>query len=595
MKRRVADIIMDTLVAEGITDCFAVVGGGAMHLDNALALNKDIKVWFNHHEQACAMAAEGYAKLSGKMAAVCVTAGPGSLNTLNGVEGAYVDNTPMIVIAGYPRYATTIEPTNLHLRCRGVQEFDAVSAVKGITKYAKLIKDPLSIKSEIKKGIDIAMQGRKGPVWFSIPLDIQGSVVDEEDLYPVCTIESPPYVLSKKVFSDIDTFIRESNRPCILFGSGIRASNSVDEFKRLVNTLRVPVVGGCQIPDVLPFDSPYYYGQSGVIGPRSGNYILQNSDLILVLGNSLSTTQTGFNKEKFAPNAKIIMVDAEVDEMRKPDLRIEKQIYCELKKFITEALSRLQTYDVDKNWLEYCREMKKRYCKIEIDESSEEKDRIAASRFWKTVRPILPRDCVMALGNSTSVVGGILSNGILQEGQRVLANRNCGSMGWDLPAAIGASVCSGKEVICATGDGSFMMNIQELQTIKYYKLPIKIIIFSNDGYDALRNTWKKFFDGKYVGCDFESGISLPSFEKIAYTFDMPYLKCSCNKDIESSINWLLDQKSASILEVLEKYDDGNIPRLQSKMNDDGTFLTPALHDMYPYLSDEELKNCKRWI
>ena len=594
MKRRVADIIIDTLIENEIFDCFAVVGGGAMHLDNAFAINKKIKIWFNHHEQACAIAAEGYAKLSGKLAAVCVTAGPGSLNTLNGIESAYVDNVPMIVIAGYPRYSTTIEPTNLHLRCRGVQEFDAVSAVQGFTKYAKLIKDPLSVKQEIQKGIDIAMDGRRGPVWFSIPLDVQGSLIDEEDLYPNLAIEKNTYNNSQGVFDYLTESLQKAKRPCILFGSGIRSSNSIELFKKFINKLKIPVVGGCQIPDVLSIDTEFYYGQSGVIGPRCGNFILQNSDLIIVLGNSLSTTQTGFNQDCFAPSAKIIMVDVEVDEMKKPGLHVTKAIFSDLKVFLAKANEKLPTINIDQNWLNYCNEMKTKYCKIEINENIGGDNKIAASKFWTIARPLFSDNCIIALGNSTSVVGGILSNGILKDGQRVLANRNCGSMGWDLPAAMGAAIYSGKEVVCATGDGSIMMNLQELQTIKQYNLPIKIIIFSNDGYDALRSTWKKFFDGHYVGCDSSSGVSMPSFRKLTDAFDMPYMKCESDKEIEASVKWLLDQKSAAILEIIEKYDDGNIPRIQSKMNEDGTFTTPALHDMFPFLSEEEMKNCMKW-
>lgn len=594
MKKRAADIIMDILVENGITDCFAVVGGGAMHLDNALAVNGKINVCFNHHEQACAMAAEGYAKLSNKMSAVCVTAGPGSLNTLNGIQGAFVDNVPMIVIAGFPRYSTTIEPTNLHLRCRGVQEFDAVSAVRGITKYAKLIKDPYSIKYEIQKGIDIALEGRKGPVWFSIPLDVQGALIEDCELYPVGKIEKKSYCLSDDVFDYITKSIKNAKRPCILFGSGIRSSGSVEIFQQLVKKLKVPVVGGCQIPDTLNLNTEYYYGQSGVIGPRSGNFILQNSDLILVLGNSLSTTQTGFNQDEFAKSAKIIMVDVEIDEMKKPGLHINKAIYSELNQFIQQAIVKMQSFTISQEWLDYCNNMKNKYCKIEIADNFDDDKRIAASKFWTIARTLLPEDCIVTVGNSTSVVGGMLSNGIIKKGQRVLANRNCGSMGWDLPASIGCAVFSKKSVYCATGDGSIMMNLQELQTIKHYNLPIKIIIFSNDGYDALRNTWKKFFDGKYVGCDSSSGISMPSFEKIAKAFDFPYLKCESDNQIESSLRWLMEQKSASILEVIEKYNDGNIPRIQSKMNPDGTFFTPSLSDMFPYLTDDEMKEIMRW-
>ena len=544
MKKRVADIIIETLLENNIKDTFCVVGGGAMHLDNALAIHKEMNVLFNHHEQACAMAAEAYARIRGTMACVCVTSGPGGLNTLNGVEGAWVDNIPLIVIAGHPRYSTTVEPTNLNLRYRGVQEFNIVSAVKGMTKYSKLIKDPISVKYEVQKAIDIAMQGRRGPVWLSIPLDVQGSLVEESELLPPVPIQKEPYNVNSSVMEK----------------------------------------------DLFPLDAPFYFGESGSRGPRSGNFILQNSDVILVLANSLSTLQTGFNQKEFAQNAKIIMIDAEKDEAKKPDLHVDFAAYSEIKLFLNNALQTFKKIDVDEKWISYCKQIKDKYCHIEYDEPCDKDGKIAAARFWEIARPLLPENLVIAMGNSTSVAGGILSNGVLHDNQRVITNCNCGSMGYDLPAAIGAAVASKNTVICATGDGSIMMNLQELQTIKHYNLPVKIIIFSNDGYDALRNTWKNFFNGNFVGCDATSGVSFPSFEKVAECFGFSYNCCKKETDAEESIKWLLSQEKYAILEVKEKYNDPIYPKLQSKMNEDGTFETPALHDMYPFLTKEEMKN-----
>ncbi len=590
MKKRVADIIIETLLENGIKDTFCVVGGGAMHLDNALAIHKEMNVLFNHHEQACAMAAEAYARIRGTMACVCVTSGPGGLNTLNGVEGAWVDNIPLIVIAGHPRYTTTVEPTNLNLRYRGVQEFDIVSAVKGMTKYVKLIKDPLSVKYEVQKAIDIAMQGRRGPVWLSIPLDVQGSLVEESELLPPVPIQEEPYNVNPSVMEKIYTMLSDAKRPCILTGSGIRAGNAVKEFREFVKLLQIPVVGGALNADLFPLDAPFYFGESGSRGPRSGNFILQNADVILVLANSLSTLQTGFNQKEFAPNAKIIMVDAEKDEAKKPDLHVDFAVYSEIKVFLSEALKTYKKIKVDEKWISYCKQIKDKYCHIEYDEPCDKDGKIAAARFWEIARTLLPENLVLAMGNSTSVAGGILSNGVLKDNQRIITNCNCGSMGYDLPAAIGAAVASKNTVICATGDGSIMMNLQELQTIKHYNLPVKIIIFSNDGYDALRNTWKNFFNGNFVGCDATSGVSFPSFEKVAECFGFSYNCCKKETDAEESIKWLLSQEKYAILEVKEKYNDPIYPKLQSKMNEDGTFETPALHDMYPFLTKEEMKN-----
>ena len=313
MKKRVADIIIETLLDLGVKDCFCVVGGGAMHINNALKIHETMKVVFCHHEQACAFAAEGYAKYSGNMALVSVTSGPGGVNALNGVYSAWVDNTPMIVIAGHPRSDTTVEATGLNLRCRGVQEFDIITSVKNMTKYAKMISDAREIKGEIIKAYNIAMSGRRGPVWLSVPLDIQAALVDEEELFD-CPIEQATTYPTFDA-DEIINRIKKAKSPCILTGSAIRAADAYSGFLDFISKVKIPIVGGAILPDILPEGYPLYYGLSGNIGPRTGNYILQNADLILVLGNSLATRQTGFDAKKFAPDAYFIMVDVEKDEM----------------------------------------------------------------------------------------------------------------------------------------------------------------------------------------------------------------------------------------------------------------------------------------
>lgn len=408
--------------------------------------------------------------------------------------------------------------------------------------------------------------------------------------HPPVKLESKPYTLSSQILNKCFSILSSAKRPCILTDSGIRAGNAIKEFIDFINILKVPVVGSALNSDILPLDTPLYYEPSGSRGPRSGNFILQNADVILVLGNSLSTLQTGFNQQEFAKNAKIIMVDAEPDEAKKPNIRVDFAIYSELKEFFATAIKFFKTIEVDSTWLSYCNRIKDTYCKIEYDEPCDENKRVAAARFWEIVRPLLPENLIVALRNSTSVAGGLVSSGVLKANQRVITNCNCGAMGYDLPAAIGWAIASKSTVLCATGDGSIMMNLQELQTIKHYKLPIKIIILSNDGYDALRNTWKNFFNGEFVGCDEETGVSFSSFKKVAECFGLSYKLCSTIDCVSDSIKWLLNENTASILEVKEKYNDPIYPRVQSKMNPDGTFVTPALHDMFPYISESVIKD-----
>lgn len=593
MKKRVADIVVDCLVENGITDCFSVVGGGAMHLNNAFALRDDVRKVYCHHEQACAMAAEGYAKACGRMAAVCVTSGPGSLNTFNGVHGAYVDNTPMIVICGHPRYETTVEPTGLNLRYRGVQEFDSINAVRGMTKYAKLITKPEDIKIEVAKAIRIAMSRRRGPVWIEIPLDVQGAIIDEEELYEIdYENDDCDCVNGKDIIDRIINTLSIAKRPCILTGSGIRVSGAIEKFREFANKLGVPVVGGALQADIMYNGSSNYYGMSGNVGPRCGNFILQNADLIIVIGNSLSYKQTGFNQRAFAPNAKIIMLDIEPDEAKKPGLHVDEFYKVDLKTFFDDIKDVIGRVEVNKNWIEYCNAVSKRFTVYEaLEYIDKDSDGIAATEFWKIMLDKTRDDMLFALGNSSCIAPPLVF-GVIKENQRVIVNYNCGSMGDDLAEAIGMTIATGREVYCVTGDGSVMMNIQELQTIKYNKLPIKIIIFSNNGYAAIRRTCKNFFNGVYAGCDIFSGISIPSFERIAYGFDIPYKRCEKIDDIEGAIEWMDRQEEACILEVMQKNDDVMYPRLVSKMREDGTFVDPELHDMYPFISDEEMK---KWM
>lgn len=586
MEKRVADIVVETLIECGVRDCFTVVGGGAMHLNNAFEINKRMNQTFCHHEQACAFAAEGYAKQCGKMAAVSVTSGPGAVNTLNGVYSAWVDSTPMIVIAGHPRYETTVEASGLDLRCRGVQEFNIVPVAQKMTKYAVMLKNPEMVRYEVKKACAIAMDGRRGPVWISIPLDVQAKKVDDKKLPEYK--EEQKYVLNSEDVLTVLEKIKTSKRPCILTGSGLRTGNAMDLFYDFIEKVRIPIVGGALLSDILPENHELYYGLSGNIGPRAGNYILQNADLILVLANSMSNRQTGFNVEGFSPNAEIVMIDASEDEGKKPGLNIDTQIVCDVKSFLNVANKLIDSNIYSsKEWVSYCEKV---YSLLkDMDKPDHEENcRVPSKYFWDAFRHKLPKDASIALGNSNCVIG-IFQLGVMEKNQRVVTNYNAGSMGYDLPEAVGMAVASGEEVYCVTGDGSIMMNLQEMETIKYNNLPIKIIVFSNDGYGAIRQTCKNYFDGVYTGCDKNSGVDFPKFKDIAKTFGFKYIHCEKCSEVEESINELIFSKGNVVLEVDQLIDDPVFPKVMSKLKEDGTFETPTLIDMFPFLNDEILK------
>lgn len=587
MKKRVADILVETLLKLGVSRNFCVVGGGAMHLNNAFVMHKEIKTVFCHHEQSCAFAAEGYAKLTGDIATVSVTSGPGAANTINGVYSAWVDSTPMFVIAGHPRYSTTVEACGLDIRCRGVQELDIISMVKGITKYAVMLTNPYEVKKAVVAAYNQAVHGRRGPVWISVPLDVQSAIIEEDECV---SIENSTDTLMPVSNSDLDEVIeaiRNAKRPLILTGTGIRYSGAMKDFYELTKKISIPIVGGALLADTLPEKYPLYFGMSGNIGPRAGNYIIQHSDCILVLGNSLSTRQTGFNVEGFAPDANIIMVDACQDEMKKPGLKVSKQICADLNQFIPSLNNRLNDRIVSSGlWIDYCEKMKVffiGYDDVKVDGTQ----RIPAKHFWKVFREKIPSNVVLALGNSNGVIG-IYQYGLKEAGQRILTNYNAGSMGYDLPEAIGAAMGTDAPVICVTGDGSIMMNLQELQTIKYNKFPIKVIVFSNKGYGAIRQTCKNFFKGTYTGCDEESGVSFPAFCDVAKTFDFGYIHCGFCNELDYKIEEFLAAEGNVLLEIDQLLDDPTNPKIMSKLNADGTFETPQFTDLSPYLSDMEM-------
>lgn len=590
MLKRVADIIMDTLIEYGITDCFAVVGGGAMFLDNALLKCAKMNKYFNHHEQACAMAADAYARYSGKMAAVCITSGPGSTNTLTGVMGAWQDSLPMIVLSGQVRYEISVPKSGLPLRYRGIQEFEIIPSVQNMTKYAVMLTDPYAVRKELIKSIHIAMDGRRGPVWLDIPQDIQSTYVEENELDEAEEYHSAlPNISQEEIKSVLQQF-QFAERPCILAGSGIRSGNCMEAFLKFIDKMQVPVIGGAWVADNLYMEHPFYFGSSGNVGSRAGNFILQNADAILTLGNSLGFRQTGFNQKGFAENAKIYMVDADENEAFKPGLRIWKLLHTDLNRFFEVAAQYPAPKISREKWLEYCAKLKKHFSPFEsIEHGICMSDRVSSYYFWKLFREYEPEDSILALGNNSANTAK-LQIGIQKRNQRVLTNYTCGAMGYDIPAAIGAAVASGVRIYCVTGDGSIMMNLQELQTIVQYNLPVSIVIFSNEGYGAIRQTSENFFQGEYIGCTPDTGVSFPSFEKIADAFGFEYICCHNNNEVDSCLKQFMQKNHRVLLEVMQAFDDPVLPKVMSRLDENGKMQTPSLHDMYPFLDKKEIKD-----
>lgn len=592
MKKRVADIIMDILVENGITDCFCVVGGGAMHLNNALAMRNDITTYFNHHEQACAIAADSYARLSGKIPLVCVTSGPGGTNALTGVMGAWQDSLPMLVISGQVRYETSVPQCGLELRYRGIQEFEVIPTVAKMTKYATMLTDPLAIRQELQKCIDISLSGRRGPAWLDIPLDVQAALVDLQKLYPTVITNSEPCCTLSEI-TELTELIKSAKRPVLLAGNGIVNSGNTGNFREYASRLGVPVIAAAIASDVMYAEHPNFYGMAGTIGPRTGNFILQNADVIVTLGCSLGYKMTGFAVEYFAPNAYICAIDIDENEMKKPGIRVNRLIHSDLTYFLKHAIPEATEINITSEWRNYCEMLKSKFSPYDPAVNIDVNEKVCSYFFWKEYEQQEPDDGITVLGNNTAS-SAKLQIGVRTQNQRIVASNNCGSMGADLPEAIGAAVVTGRQVICLTGDGSIMMNLQEMQTIKHYDLPIKIVVFSNDGYNAIRQTCKNFFDGVYIGADSRTGISFPDFSKVAECFGFTYKKCASNNEVRDCLSWLLAEHSNCILEVQQRLDDPVNPRLMSRMSEDGVMQTPALHDMFPFIDEVELHKLMVW-
>ncbi|MDO8644144.1 MAG: thiamine pyrophosphate-binding protein, partial [bacterium] len=481
MKIKVSDYIAEKLVEAGIQHLFMVTGGGAMHLNNSLGKNPGLQCIFNHHEQASAIAAESYARLTGKIAALCVTSGPGGTNAITGVYGAYVDSIPMLIISGQIRYDTHVLSTGLPLRQLGDQEIDIIRMVPGITKYAVMVTHAEEIRYHVEKALYLAKAGRPGPCWLDIPMNIQGAMVDPEQLKaydPKEDLEEAP-IPEPKLIREIIDRIRSAKRPVLFAGSGIRLSGAHADFLKLVEALNIPVVTAWNAHDNIPDDHPLYCGRPGTVGDRAGNFIVQNSDLLFVLGCRLNIRQIGYSWQTFAREAYKIIVDIDPAELKKPTLKPDLPIHANVSVLMKEILKELkgQKLSAKEEWIHWCLARKELY-PVVLKEYWKNKGLINPSCFMQKLGEHLPEGQITVTGDGTACVCAFQAMKI-KKGQRLYTNSGCAAMGYDLPAAIGACFGSGKQkIICLAGDGSLQMNIQELQTVAHHKLPIKIFVLN---------------------------------------------------------------------------------------------------------------------
>ncbi|MCL2023446.1 MAG: thiamine pyrophosphate-binding protein [Oscillospiraceae bacterium] len=598
---RVSEYIADFLAKNGIEHVFSVVGGGAMYLNSAFAEHEKLRCIYNHHEQACAMAAESYARVNNKIAAVCVTSGPGGTNALTGVLGGFLDSVPMLIISGQVKYDHTARCTQLPLRAMGDQEFDIISTAKSMTKYAAMITDPDQVPYCLEKALYLAQEGRKGPCWLDIPLDIQGAKINIAETATCCSpIEEKKQEtgfsgkrilsLSQLNIARIHEKIKAARRPVFYAGNGIRLGGVYEDFLRTVDTLGIPVVTCWNSIDLLWDDHPLYAGRGGIMGDRAGNFAVENSDLLLAVGTRLSIRQVGYNHKNWARGAYKIMVDIDPAELIKPTLNINLPIHAHCGEFMRLLLKNNRQAPLFKNegWLEQCHRWREKY-PVVLPKHHEETGRANVYCFIAELSARAAENSHVVVGNGSACVVGSHA-WRMKKNQRFYVNSGAASMGYCLPGAIGVSFSTmGKQVILVTGDGSIQMNLQELQTIVHHKLPIKIFVINNGGYHSIRQTQDNVFP-KYEkhGIGEDSGdLSFPSMEKLVDAYGIPYFSISTNSEMPV-IDSVLACEGYCLCEVFVTQEQVFEPKAKGKILGDGTLYTPPLEDLAPFLPREEL-------
>lgn len=594
MKIKVAKYISEFLVKNGISDCFMVTGGGAMHLDDALGHQEGLHCIFNHHEQASAIAAEGYTRMTGKIAVVCVTSGPGGTNAITGVMGGWLDSIPMFVISGQVKRETTIwSCPELGLRQLGDQEFDIIHSVSNMTKYSVMVTNPEEIAYHLEKALYLAMEGRGGPVWLDIPLDVQGAVVETDNLIHFDeSIENPWKVgkVTKGLSQEILEKIYNAKAPLILAGTGIRLGGAEDEFLQLLKKLQIPVVTAWNANDTVAFDNPYFAGMPGTVGTRPGNFAVQNCDLILSLGCRLNIRMIGYNHYDFAKNAYKIIVDIDPRELIKPTIKPDMPVNADVKDLISGLLECDYTpKEEHKAWVKWCRNLVEQYPAVLEDYHKKDGARINPYVFIDRLFEHLESDDRIICGNGSACV--ITFQGCkIKQGQRMFTNSGCAAMGYGFPAAVGVAVSdNSKRTICIDGDGSFMMNVQELATVAYNKLDMKIIILNNNGYHSIRQTQTNLFKPPYIGIDSNSGICFPDFKILADAFGINYYCLDNEENCDSVLEKALSSEGPCICEVVVDSTQNFAPKSSSKVLPDGRITSPSLDDMAPFLPREEFE------
>lgn len=591
MKIKVSKYISEFLVKNGITDCFMVTGGGAMHLNDAIGRQEGICCTFHHHEQACAIAAEGYTRMTGKLAAVCVTSGPGGTNAMTGVMGGWLDSIPMFVISGQVKRETTMWVCpELNLRQLGDQEFNIVDSVRNMTKYAVMITNPAEIGYHLEKALFFARHARGGPVWLDIPLDVQGAVIDTEALNHFHAEQEAPWHIPKVKQPVVDILlkkIKEAKAPLVLAGTGIHLGGSREKLLAFLDKYQIPAVTAWNANDTVGYDNPYFAGMPGTVGTRPGNFAVQNCDLLISLGCRMNIRMIGYNHHDFARNAFQAVVDIDARELMKPTLHPDLPIHADVGQFLDAML--LQEYEPvseHKKWLKWCRGLLERFpCVLPKHHNTGNRLLNPYVLLEKLFTQLKSDDRIICGNGSACVI--TFQAARVKQGQRMFTNSGCAAMGYGLPAAIGAAVSdNSRRTICIDGDGSVMMNLQELATVVYNNLNLKLMILNNNGYLSIRQTQANLFEPPFIGIDSKSGICFPDFRKLADAFGIKYVRIENETECDQVLMEALESEGACICEAVVDPTQNFEPKSASKVLADGSIVSPSLDDMKPFLDRE---------
>jgi acetolactate synthase-1/2/3 large subunit len=584
---RVSDVLVDFIYKLGVDTVFTVTGGGAMFLNDAVAAHPQMKAVCNHHEQACAMGAVGYAKLRNGYASAIVTTGCGATNAITGLLDAWQDNVPCIFVSGQVKRKETCYNATVSLRQFGVQEANIVAVVKPLTKYAVMINDPQDILFELEKAAFLAKTGRPGPVWIDVPLDVQGATVDPGALRhftPELGADTKPAPTTQ----DLDALrhkLAKAKRPIIIAGNGIRLGGAVESFQKFIEQSRIPVAVSFLGVDLLSSDHPQYVGRLGIKGDRAGNFAVQNADLVISIGCHLSVALTGFEYELFAREADLVVIDIDPEEHQKNTVKIDQFIHADVAEFFAKFAAPKSSEDW-LGWGETCRKWREQW-PVCLSDYAEEKEGINKYLFVEKLKDHLKADSVVVsdAGSSYYVTSQALK---IRDQQRYVTSGAQADMGFTLPAAIGVSVArNGGEVVGITGDGSLQMNIQELQTLVYHQFPVKLVVWNNNGYLSIRATQRKFFSGRELGTDAQNGVSFPSNEKIAAAYGIPFHRVAEPALLDAALEIMMKTAGPMILEVMCPQNQEIIPTASSKKMPDGRMVSKPLEDMYPFLDRTE--------